>query len=66
MSIKKIPMRQCIGCGEMKSKKEMIRVIKTAENAGCHRAEERERRLSLSIYGVHAEGHQNKGIRALL
>ena len=24
-------MRQCIGCGEMKSKKEMIRVIKTAE-----------------------------------
>ena len=26
MSIKKIPMRQCIGCGEMKSKKEMIRV----------------------------------------
>ena len=31
MSIKKIPMRQCIGCGEMKSKKEMIRVIKTAE-----------------------------------
>lgn len=28
---KKIPMRQCIGCGEMKSKKEMMRVIKTAE-----------------------------------
>lgn len=32
MSIKKIPLRQCIGCGEMKSKKEMIRVIKTAED----------------------------------
>lgn len=28
---KKIPMRQCTGCGEMKSKKEMIRVIKDAE-----------------------------------
>ena len=28
----KIPMRQCIGCREMKSKKEMLRVIKTAEN----------------------------------
>ena len=27
---KKIPMRQCVGCGLMKSKKEMIRVIKTA------------------------------------
>ena len=31
MSVKKIPLRQCIGCGEMKSQKEMIRVIKTAE-----------------------------------
>lgn len=29
---KKIPMRQCVGCGEMKAKKEMFRVIKTAEN----------------------------------
>ena len=30
---KKIPLRQCIGCGEMKSKKEMMRVVKTAEGA---------------------------------
>ncbi len=29
--VKKIPQRQCIGCGEMKSKREMIRVIKTNE-----------------------------------
>lgn len=28
---KKIPMRQCVGCGEMKGKKEMMRVLKTAE-----------------------------------
>ena len=28
---KKIPMRQCVGCGEMKSKKEMMRILKTAE-----------------------------------
>ncbi len=27
---KKIPMRQCVGCREMKPKKEMIRVIRTA------------------------------------
>ena len=27
-----IPMRQCTGCREMKSKKEMIRVLKTSEN----------------------------------
>ena len=32
MGIKKFPLRQCIGCQEMKSKKEMIRVIKTAED----------------------------------
>lgn len=28
----KIPMRQCTGCREMKSKKEMIRVLKTVED----------------------------------
>ena len=27
-----MPLRQCIGCGEMKSKKEMIRVLKTTED----------------------------------
>jgi len=31
VSIKKFPQRQCIGCGEMKNKKEMIRVLKTPE-----------------------------------
>ena len=29
---KKIPLRQCVGCGQMKAKKEMMRVIKTAED----------------------------------
>lgn len=29
--IKKIPMRKCVGCQEMKSKKEMIRILKTTE-----------------------------------
>lgn len=27
---KKVPMRKCVGCQEMKGKKEMIRVIRTA------------------------------------
>ena len=30
MANKKIPMRQCVGCREMKAKKEMIRIIRTA------------------------------------
>ena len=29
---KKVPLRKCIGCGEMKSKKEMLRVLKTSED----------------------------------
>ncbi len=29
MHNKKIPMRTCCGCGEMKPKKELIRVVKT-------------------------------------
>ena len=28
---KKMPVRKCVGCQEMKSKKEMIRVIRTGE-----------------------------------
>lgn len=32
---KKIPLRQCVGCGEMKGKKEMMRVLKTAEGQIC-------------------------------
>ena len=32
---KKIPLRQCVGCGEMKGKKDMMRVLKTAEGDIC-------------------------------
>ena len=31
MKPKKIPMRMCLGCGEMKPKKELIRIVKSAE-----------------------------------
>ena len=29
---KKIPLRKCVGCQEMKNKREMIRILKTSEN----------------------------------
>lgn len=29
--VKKVPMRKCIGCQEMKNKKKMMRVLKTPE-----------------------------------
>ncbi len=32
---KKVPLRQCVGCGEMKSKKDMMRVLRTAEGDIC-------------------------------
>ena len=31
MTAKKIPMRMCIGCREMKPKRELIRIVKTPE-----------------------------------
>lgn len=44
MSNKKIPMRQCVGCRQMKAKKEMIRVIKTGSG-------EEETTISLDATG---------------
>ena len=32
MTNKKIPMRQCVGCREMKPKRKLIRVIRTSED----------------------------------
>lgn len=32
---KSIPLRQCVGCGEMKPKKEMMRVLRTVEEQIC-------------------------------
>ena len=31
MKTKKIPMRMCLGCGEMKPQRELIRVVKSKE-----------------------------------
>ncbi len=33
MKVKKIPMRMCIACHEMKTKKEMLRIVKNKEGA---------------------------------
>lgn len=31
-TVKKVPKRQCTGCGEMKNKKDMVRILRTTEN----------------------------------
>ena len=35
MKVKKIPLRMCTGCMEMKPKKELIRRVKTPEGEVC-------------------------------
>ena len=35
MKTRKIPMRMCIGCGEMKEKRSLIRAVKTPEDELC-------------------------------
>ncbi len=32
---KKVPLRQCVGCGEMKNKRDMMRVLRAADGAIC-------------------------------
>ena len=46
---KKIPMRQCVGCGEMKNKREMMRVLKTPEGPIVLDATGRNRGLERSF-----------------
>ncbi|OGO84208.1 MAG: nucleic acid-binding protein [Clostridiales bacterium GWE2_32_10] len=31
MQTRRVPLRKCLGCGEMKNKKELIRIVKPAE-----------------------------------
>ncbi|MFV0412706.1 MAG: RNase P modulator RnpM [Oscillospiraceae bacterium] len=31
MVVKKVPIRRCVGCGEGKPKKELVRIVRTAE-----------------------------------
>lgn len=35
MREKRVPLRMCLGCNEMKPKKELIRVVKTPEGEIC-------------------------------
>ncbi len=53
MAGKKIPMRQCIGCGEMKPKKDMIRILKVSAKAesGADEAEQKKEEIILDATG---------------
>ena len=47
---KKMPMRKCLGCGEMFLQKELVRVVKTKIKNGDESAEE-EYEISLDLVG---------------
>ena len=52
---KKIPMRKCVGCGEMKPKKELMRILKTETGEFCRRCcrqEKRQRGIYLQVGGM--------------
>ena len=33
--MKKVPLRMCVGCQEMKPKKQLLRIVRTADNKVC-------------------------------
>lgn len=66
---KKIPLRQCVGCRESKEKKELIRVLKTADDKvildATHRANGRGAYLCPSKECL-AKAKKNKGLERSL
>ena len=60
-NIKKVPLRKCIGCNEMKNKKEMMRVLKTPEGEIVLDVTGRKNgRGALFLKGMSAESHQEQ------
>ena len=62
---KKIPMRKCVGCGEMKQKKELMRVLRTEENQFC--VDTKEKKNGRGAYLCHSvecfkKAVKNKGL----
>ena len=59
--MKKVPMRMCVACREMKPKKELIRVVRTP--AGEIVADETGRRNGRGAYLCRAEACFNKALK---
>ena len=59
--MKKVPMRMCVGCREMKPKKELIRVVRTPD--GDIVADETGRRSGRGAYLCRSEACFNKAVK---
>lgn len=59
--MKKVPMRMCVACREMKPKKELIRVVRTPE--GEIAADETGRKNGRGAYLCRSEACLNKALK---
>ena len=62
MQKRKIPMRMCVGCGEMKPKIELTRIVKTAE--GDIFIDPKGKENGRGAYICHSTDCLNKAIKA--
>lgn len=62
MTVRKVPLRKCLGCGEMKSKKELIRVILTPE--GTIETDFTGKKNGRGAYICHSEGCLNAAVKS--
>lgn len=67
--VKKVPLRKCTGCGEMKNKKELVRVIRTPEDEILIDATGKKNGRGAYICGTpecFAKARKNKGLERSL
>ena len=67
-TVKKVPQRQCIGCGEMKNKRELIRVLKGTDDViSIDATGEKTDAAHISAHPWHAlKGSEEPGTGTLL
>ena len=57
MKQRKMPLRKCTGCGEMKEKRELIRVVKAPDTKDENGEIIAKGEISLDLTGRQAEAH---------
>ena len=51
VKVRKLPMRMCIGCGEMKPKKELVRIVKAPQKEDAEGETKGNTGISLDLTG---------------
>ncbi|MGE5675111.1 MAG: RNase P modulator RnpM [Mycobacterium leprae] len=61
--VKKVPMRMCVGCGELKSKKELLRVVRTPDGVIEFDASPAGKRSGRGAYMCPSQDCLNKAVK---